>query len=472
MSALSPAARKGSPRVSLSSLIARAAEQLKQQGQQSQTNTSPEITKVEGLLFSGNPQEVVPRRLLLDKRLTPLERNTWQVFRMLIRDDGVTAFPTYVQLQQFLSAQPFKLASRESIAKALTTLRLTGWLSLSYRARNEATGLNQGNVYLLHDEPVSCFEAIQLDHTYLELLGNGLTHANKSIRTVAENTLQEIVDDPYLQSAVLPSRIQVFADRLRAQKWAQEWDHDAASVAARNTDQKEGVQASATPSDSREEGCETTEFGFRTPVDNCPNSLGSESEPRLSSDVDKVLQAPESNWVRNPNAYSTVPNTSVIKKTVPVLRTRATLVLPSLLVSLPLDQQAKAMTALQPLDSDLQQAVLNEWAVRCSDNTTVVRKPLGYLLGLIQKALQGEFVLWAAQASAAAKPPVEQAMPPKRQDVRPPETISAPSSNRPRKSTEPEPRNLEAGKQGLAAIKSLLRPWLTKSQAENPMVPE
>lgn len=36
-------------------------------------------TENTGILFTGNPHEAVPRRLLLDNRLTPLERNAWQV---------------------------------------------------------------------------------------------------------------------------------------------------------------------------------------------------------------------------------------------------------------------------------------------------------------------------------------------------------------------------------------------------------
>jgi hypothetical protein len=51
-----------------------------------------------GFLYSGNRHEraarAVPRR-----RLTPLERNAWQVFRLQLNDDGVTAFPTYDQLR-------------------------------------------------------------------------------------------------------------------------------------------------------------------------------------------------------------------------------------------------------------------------------------------------------------------------------------------------------------------------------------
>ncbi|MDJ1447565.1 STY4528 family pathogenicity island replication protein, partial [Pseudomonas aeruginosa] len=88
-------------------------------------------------------------------RLTPLERNCWQVFRLLINDDGLTAFPTYEQLRPYLGMQPGKIASRETIAKALTVLRLTRWLSLGRRLRNDLNGQVQGNVYILHDEPVS-----------------------------------------------------------------------------------------------------------------------------------------------------------------------------------------------------------------------------------------------------------------------------------------------------------------------------
>jgi hypothetical protein len=36
----------------------------------------------DGFLYSGNRHESVPRALFLDRRLTPLERNAWQVFRL------------------------------------------------------------------------------------------------------------------------------------------------------------------------------------------------------------------------------------------------------------------------------------------------------------------------------------------------------------------------------------------------------
>src|SRR3989344_4020731 len=80
----------------------------------------------DAFLFSGNRHESVPRRLFVDRRLTPLERNAWQVFRLMLNDDGVTTFPTYEQLRPWLASMPCAgQASHETVARALTLLRLT-----------------------------------------------------------------------------------------------------------------------------------------------------------------------------------------------------------------------------------------------------------------------------------------------------------------------------------------------------------
>ncbi|ENB4241570.1 hypothetical protein ABHP39_006878, partial [Pseudomonas aeruginosa] len=50
--------------------------------------TPTPATSGDAFLFSGNRHEIVPRRLFLDRRLTPLERNAWQVFRLMLNDDG------------------------------------------------------------------------------------------------------------------------------------------------------------------------------------------------------------------------------------------------------------------------------------------------------------------------------------------------------------------------------------------------
>lgn len=172
--------------------------------------------QADAFLYSGNRHESVPRRLFLDRRLTPLERNAWQVFRLQLNDDGVTAFPTYDQLRPYLASMPCAAqASHETVARALTLLRLTRWLSLVRRRRDPKTGRILGNLYVLHDEPLTPFEAMQLDPDYLGLVNQALTHAAKAVQIVGVQTLKEIAEDPMLSGRTLPTRLQVLAQQYR-----------------------------------------------------------------------------------------------------------------------------------------------------------------------------------------------------------------------------------------------------------------
>ena len=153
----------------------------------------------DGILFAGNPHESVPRALFLDARLTPLERNAWAVIRLMLNEDGVTAFPSYAQLRPFLaSVVGSENASDETVARALTVLRLTRWLSLARRRRDPATGRLLGNLYVLHDEPLTPYEVLKLDPDYLELVSRALTHASNTIQHSSCNVLNELTEDPRL----------------------------------------------------------------------------------------------------------------------------------------------------------------------------------------------------------------------------------------------------------------------------------
>ncbi|MCM8622702.1 MAG: STY4528 family pathogenicity island replication protein, partial [Candidatus Accumulibacter sp.] len=183
--------------------------------------TSPAAPISDGFLYSGNRHESVPRALFLDRRLTPLERNAWQVFRLQLQSDGVTAFPTYDQLRPYLASMPCAAqASHETVARALTLLRLTRWLSLVRRRRDPKTGRILGNLYVLHDEPLTPFEAMQLDPDYLGLVSQALTHAAKAVQIVGMNTLREIAEDPMLNGRTLPTRLQVLTQRMARNEWA------------------------------------------------------------------------------------------------------------------------------------------------------------------------------------------------------------------------------------------------------------
>ncbi|WP_330208490.1 STY4528 family pathogenicity island replication protein [Pseudomonas sp. Z13] len=339
---------------------------------------APKPKSGDGFLFSGNRHESVPRRLFLDRRLTPLERNAWQVFRMMLNEDGVTAFPTYEQLRPWLASTPCAgQASHETVARALTLLRLTRWLSLVRRRRDPKTGRILGNLYVLHDEPLTPFEAMQLDADYLELVSQSLGHSAKAVQMVGLNTLKEIAEDPLLSGRTLPSRLQVLAERLAQQ----------------------GIAASE--SYPQEDATHNSEEGVSSLLRN-GEQHSSESEAGLKPAPDGSL--------RNPNQDRTVRSKSIneVRTTVRErerghVRAMPGVRMPDRFLSLKEEQQAGALVALQQVDAPLRQAVLDEWADRCRGSA--IRNPAGYLFGIIQRAIRGEFNASAKQAGSAPTTP-------------------------------------------------------------------
>lgn len=319
-----------------------------------------------GFLFSGQSHEIVPRRLLLDNRLTPLERNAWQVFRLMLQGQGVVT-PRYEDLQPYLSSVPYgALASRETIARVLTMLRLTRWLSLVSRGRDQISGQLQGSLYVLHDEPLTPAEAMELDQNYLELVGHALGHATKAVRIVAQHIVEEVRQDTNIDQGRLPTRLDSWGEQ-----WAQQGLDQPPGDAFHDSERGEDhhVRNRAGPRSDSESG----------------------SNPNVSGTV------------RNPNAACTVLKES--KCTVPrATSTVDNLHWPTSLRLNPSERQAIAV-ALNKLNPADQQAVLNEAGARCAAGG--IRKPAAYLMGLAQRALKGDFRPWASQAepSPIAEPP-------------------------------------------------------------------
>ncbi|MBF8791629.1 hypothetical protein IRZ70_02265 [Pseudomonas monteilii] len=379
-------------RFPISTLLDSASGQLEAHVQKKRAEdtapTAAPATPYSGIIFSGNPHETVPRKLLLDNRLTPLERNCWQVFRLLVNEDGITAFPTYDQLRPYLGMNPGKHASRETVAKALAVLRLTRWLSLGRTVRNEINGQVQGNVYLLHDEPVTPAEALEFDKDYMTLLMQSMEHQNKAIREIAAITWREFTSDPDVGRR-LPSRIDTISDRLNAQTWAVE---------------------------SQQNPMPAPEFGIRTQQDLAAEELSSESELSsnsakqgalaLSSESElspKTLSTPS---VRSPNSASTYTNTdkSVSKSSVQPHESAGVSWLLALELLKPEDR-VKAREIMGPVPEKVREAVINQWKHRCT--TGNVAKPLAYLTTLAGKAIRGDFNAdWSPAASATPPNPV------------------------------------------------------------------
>ncbi|TNB81574.1 hypothetical protein FHJ31_18845 [Pseudomonas sp. Fig-3] len=340
----------------------------------------------------------LPQALLLDCRLTPLERNTWQVLRWLITERQVKT-PRYQDLQPYLATSPCGTqASRETIARALNVLRTTRWLSLVDRSR-DAQGCLRGCIYVLHGDPLTPAEQLELDGGYALLLQQNLTHATKGVRDVTQHVIQEIQADPQVA--------QVDKEKL--------------------TSPVPPVQQQSLPLLS--EGAENPEPGNRHPVRNV-RATTVDSEP--------CANAPISAVVRNADAGRTVPKDKSKKSTVLAQVEFGRAHWPADLPLTPTERRM-ATQAMRQLEPEQQQAVINETAVRCARGE--IRKPVAYLMGLIKRACQGEFTLWAARAEA---------------------TVPATASPRAPKSEQPSERPLRSGHRtvsplALACLENLKR---------------
>lgn len=363
--------------VALADLFAGALKEL------APRSSAPATAPSDGFLFSGNRHESVPRRLFLDRRLTPLERNAWQVFRLMLNQDGVTAFPTYEQLRPWLASMPCAgSASHETVARALTLLRLTRWLSLVRRRRDPKTGRILGNLYVLHDEPLTPFEAMQLDPDYLQLVSQALGHSAKAVQIVGLHTLKEIGEDPMLAGRTLPSRLQVLAERLASQ----------------------GIEAHE--SYPQEDATHESEEGATSLLRN-PDDPTSESEAGSKPASDASLRNPKQARTVRSSRINEVRTTAQAQAQA---RALGDLQWPKRFAELKAEQQTGARVALQQVDAALRQAVLDEWAARCSNHG--IRNPAGYLFGIIQRAIHGEFNAWAKKDAPSAPTPPHERPPP------------------------------------------------------------
>lgn len=357
--------RRNGP-VALSALLDSSPERM---GPLTASDTGPARGR-DRILYDGSDQEGVPKALFLDRRLTPLERNAWQVIWLQFQEGGAATLPTYDQLRAYLASMPCGgPASHETVARALTLLRLTRWLSLVRRPRDSKTGRLLGNVYVLHAEPVTSFEAAQLDPNYLILANQALVHAAKAVRIVALNTLKEIAADPQLGEHALPARFQELV-------------------------QHAAEQGKNVPGDPQETNAPDFEEGEDARLRNFEKP-SSESEPRRAAVPDSDL--------RNSKMAPAVCGA-------PGLGGMETLRIPDRFVQLKDEQRNRLLLALQQVNEASRQAVLDEWAARCRGNN--VRSPAGYLFGIIQKALRGEFKAHAGvQDTASAAEDIDEPHP-------------------------------------------------------------
>jgi len=165
----------------LDALIRRTISQVRET-----TNDRP----ADAMLFLGNRHQAFPARLVQDPVLEPVDKVVWMVICQHGQAAGPSAaFPSYNAI-----ARQANIASPATVSRAIALLRVTRWLSVCARVRDNG-GRFRGNVYALHDEPLPLADAMHLDPDYLAFVEAARQHHHARVRKVADVVLASIDDD-------------------------------------------------------------------------------------------------------------------------------------------------------------------------------------------------------------------------------------------------------------------------------------
>ncbi len=156
------------------------------------------------VLFTGNWQDPIPRRLIVAQELNPVDKIAWQAIRLTISNP----------------AKPGSLPRREELAMMVNVtgptvtcskhmLRISRWMTFCKTVRKQ--GRFVGDIFLLNDEPLSLAATIELDSKYINYLETQAGSANKRLRSAAAIALQEI---DQLTSVTTPTETEIFAQRI------------------------------------------------------------------------------------------------------------------------------------------------------------------------------------------------------------------------------------------------------------------
>ena len=184
-------------------IIENATAELSRRQAKKQENKDLPKTEIsmqsEGLLYFGNPHESIPLRLLQDNYLTPKAKFAWQVIKFNAKAYKGTAFPSYEELQKLLSDRPYshEKASTKVVSQTIMLLRLCRWLTFCSTARDNH-GRVLGNIYIIHDEPISVVDAIHFNDDYLSFLEGACHHKDNIVNQVANQIMQSLLNDDTL----------------------------------------------------------------------------------------------------------------------------------------------------------------------------------------------------------------------------------------------------------------------------------
>ncbi|TBU98244.1 STY4528 family pathogenicity island replication protein [Stutzerimonas kirkiae] len=287
-----------------------------------------------------------PTALMLDTRLTPLERNGWQVLRMLRASDGTSSLASLGQLRRYLTSIPLgQKAGYETAWRVLVVLRLTGWISLVGQQRDPLTSNVLNERYQVHEHPHAFSQACEIDPDLPQLLHESAGHENNQVSRVAT----------YIQATL--------------------------AQAPADSDMEDDNDDAPPPASTIE-----------------PKTLAEETSPDMKSvSPPRVMQQ---NSTPRQETSDSAPTYSLYKYKKHTYRageneTAPSLPLPPCLEGVKPRQQQDIQTALHRLPEQQRQDVLDELQDRSQSGG--VRNVLAYFFGLIKRVLAGEFRFWAGR---------------------------------------------------------------------------
>ncbi len=170
--------------------------------------------KASGVIFTDNWYDSHPRILIFDPVLNPYDKLVWLAIRSFCTPDlSLTAFPSYDQIQNALNI------SRGTVSCSITKLRVTRWITLLCRNRvRDASGrfTRDGNVYMVHGEPLNLKSTIELDANYMNYLNDCTEHRNSGVRKISTLIINSINRD-------IDRGIDVLTDKHAFQRRADAW---------------------------------------------------------------------------------------------------------------------------------------------------------------------------------------------------------------------------------------------------------
>ena len=148
-------------------------------------DTLSDSKQTDSLVFIGNWQDAIPRSIWVDALLSAIDVRCWGV----IRTQAVSGSAVMLSLNNLL--KDTLGYSNATVSRVIFILRLSRWVSLCSTLRTE-TGKFRGNVYAVHDKPISLEDTIYLDRNYIEFVKKQTSHSNHAIKTLAQSVWQFI----------------------------------------------------------------------------------------------------------------------------------------------------------------------------------------------------------------------------------------------------------------------------------------